>query len=373
MASTRSLVLLAALLGLAAPARAQHILVKVLVTTPKMDQSSYRPLADVMAASLIREFRRTGGMEILDRAAADAYAADHGWEAVDTRDRALEAAEALGADIVIFTTVTKEYDYLRYVMTFLEVERDLIQRRLRGEFRTFSSPLEIGRLMAAEEEKMVRYLPLPSELADPGSLVRQVTVDPDNVPAGFQIAGIPRADRFGPMEQVFSYFRIFPGENEFYTLEQQKTLTRLRSREDMDPETTELLNQYYLNGDFAIRHGLQAYVVTDVAIPTIALMVANGIPVTTPLGILTGYDGLTIDGDCIFKTIEDQYVDSYDLADRNLLAVFIMAPRPGRYKGISREYLDTVFAHHVNSAGKHPTLVEIKDSMFDIVRSKMND
>lgn len=360
-------------MGLATPARAQHILVKVLVTTPKMNQSSYRPVADVMAASLIREFRRTGGMEILDRTAADTYAADHGWEAVDTRDRALEAAEALGADIVIYTTVTKEYDYFKYVITFLEVKRDIIQRRLNGEFRTFTSPLEIGRLMTTEEEKLARYLPLPSELADPGSLVRQVTVDPDNVPAGFQIEGIPRADRFGQMEQVFSYYRIFPGENEFYTLEQQKSITRLRSREDMDADTADLLNQYYMNGDFAIRHGLQAYVVTDVAIPTIALLVANGIPVTTSLGILTGYDGLSIDGDCIFKTVDDQYVDSYDLVDRNLLAVLIMVPRPGRYKGISRDYLDTVFAKHVNSAGKHPTLVEIKDSMFDIVRSKMND
>ena len=42
-------------------------LVKILVSSPHIGERSYSPVADVMAGSIIRELKRHGGLEIIDR------------------------------------------------------------------------------------------------------------------------------------------------------------------------------------------------------------------------------------------------------------------------------------------------------------------
>jgi len=351
------------------PAHAQFDLVKVLITTTHMEHEHYRPVADVMTSSIARAFRRHGGMEIIDRAAADdMFREGVGTAGIVSRDQALEAGEALGADVVIFSTARKEYEFMVYTITFLEVKRDLIQRKIEGKYRATSSPQEIGMTMTREAERLMKYLPMPEELADPAVGFRDNTVNPDMIPASVEITELPPVDRYGAIEQIFSYYRVFPGENELYLLDRQERITRLKSRQSMDPGTSEQLNQFYIYGDFAIRHGLQAYVVKNCTVQGIALLIANGIPVHYQQSVLVGYQGLTPDGDALFKNAIGQWVDSFQFTHRSLTAVLFIVPKPGEYRGVAREYLENALSLYVNEVGERPELVEIKDSMFDIIQ-----
>ena len=136
--------------------------------------------------------------------------------------------------------------------------------------------------------------------------------------------------------------------------------------EDLDRQITNVLNYFYVCGDFAIRHNLQAYLIKDCSVLAINLLLANKIPVFFTDGILIGYTSLSREGFCLFKTIEKQYIYSTDLTYRKRMAVMFMAPKPGRKRGITREYLENSVGFFHNEQGIAPTLIEIKDSMFDI-------
>jgi hypothetical protein len=351
------------------PVHAQFDLIKVLITTAHMEHEHYRPVADVMTSSLARAFRRQGGMEIVSREEADRmFREGVGTAGVATRYQALEAGEKLGADIVIFSTASKKYEFMVYSITFLEVERDLIQRQLGGQFRATSSPQEIGMAMTREAAQLMKYLPMPEELEDPAASFRDNTVNPDRIPPSFEITELPEVDRYGTMEQIFSYFRVFPGENEMYLLDQQERITRLQARQSGDPGVTELLNQFYIYGDFALRHGMQAYLVKNCTVQGIALLIANGIPVYYQQNMLTGYQGLSPDGDALFKTETGRWIDGYQFTHRSLMAVMFMVPKPGEYRGVSRDYLENAMAQYVNEIGERSELLEVKESILDIDR-----
>jgi len=351
---------------------AQRRLVKILVSTPEIEYGVFRPVAEVMAGSIIRELKRTGGMELLDPRDAEKRLAENGVkEMISSRELALEAGKILGADIVIYSTLRKSYDDFLYTITFLEVDRNVIQRRLKGKFRVSSSPAEIGRFMKEETEKLVRYVPLPSELDDFGSVIREETVDPERLPPESMIDDLPERGMYGYIEQVLSYYRTFPGEEEYQKLERMKVITRLRMREDLDQKLTEVLNRFYMYGDFAIQHNLQAFMIKDCSARALNVLLANKIPVFYIDGLLIGYRDLGTDGFCMFKTIDGQYIETFDLTHRKRMAILFIVPKPGKKKGVSKAYLENAIAYYRDEMGNTPKLIEIKESMFDISASKL--
>jgi len=203
---------LAALLAMPWASNAQQQkMVKVLVTTPMVSQKAYRPISDVFAGSITRELNRHGGLEIIDREASERWLRENGHpESVDNRGLAIAVGKALGADIVIYSYLNKTYETFSYRLAFIEVERDVIQRILDGSFKESVPASEIGRLVKEDMKKLVQYIPLPSELGRPGVALRQDTVNPDNLPRSSQCE-LPKLDRYGPLEQVLSYYRVFPG------------------------------------------------------------------------------------------------------------------------------------------------------------------
>ena len=351
-------------------AAAQRKMVKILVSSPHVEHREYRPYGDVMAGTIARELNRAGGMEIVDRIKAEQYLKEQSVDIViNSREQALRAGEELGVDIVIFSTIRKSYNDFLYTIAFLEVERDVVQRTLYGDFRVSNSPEEIGRLMKKETEKLIRYIPMPSELADFGSVIREETIDYENLPVSSEEMVLPRMERFGFIEQIFSYYRTFPGEEEYEKFEKQQLMTRLTTRDDMDEQLTSILNKFQIYGDFAIRHNLQAYLVKDCSARAINVLLANGIPVLYIDGILIGYESLSPDGFCMYKTIDKRYIETFDLTHRKRVAVMFIVPKPGRKRGISKEYLEKAVGYYLDEWGKTPRLVEIKDSMFDIISS----
>ena len=352
---------------------AQKQMVNILVCIPDIEHQAYRPIADVMAGSIIRELKRSGGMEIAEIGSDLRYLKANGQGGrVNSRERALEVGEALETDIVIFSTVRNSYDSFLYTVAFLEIERDVLQRTLKGTFRISASPAEIGRKMKDETEKLVQYIPLPSELADFGSIIRQITVDPESLPETVEIEGIPRIGLYGRIEQILSYYRAFPGEDEYQKLEKTELITRFKTREDMDEDLSTLLNQFYIYGDFALRHNLQAFLIKDCSPRAINVLLANRIPVFIGEDLLIGYEGLSPDGFCMYKTIEERYQETFDLTHRKRVAVLFIVPKPGRKLGVSRDYLENAVGYYRDELGKTPELVEIKDSMFDIIASGLD-
>ena len=346
---------------------AQRKMVKILVSTPYIENKVFQPISDVMAGTIIREFKRVGGMDILEKEESEQLLKKLGMDAgIEMRDGALEAGEALGADIVIYSAIRRQYDFFYYSITFLEVEKDIIQRVLNGSFKVTEPPSRVGKIIRDETQKLLKYVPLPSELNDPGVLIREVTIDPQRLPPSAEIDDLTYIDRYGHIEQIFNYYRVFPGEIEYQKFEKQKLITRLSFREDLDSQLTSVLNYFYICGDFAIRHNLQAYLIKDCSVLTINLLLANKIPVFFTDGILIGYTDLSSEGFCLFKTIEKQYIYSTDLTYRKRMAVLFMVPKPGRKKGVTREYLESSVGFFHNEQGMAPTLIEIKDSMLDI-------
>ena len=189
----------------------QQKLVKILVTSPQITEKGYLPIADVFAGSIIRELNRNGGLEVIDRGESDAYLKKKGLpQGIDNRELAIEVSKALGADIVIYSTISKTYETFAYSLAFLEVERDVIQRILRGSFRESVPPFEIAKLIKDDVSKLVQYIPLPSELANPGLALRQETVNPESLPRSVKIE-FPRLDRFGSIELALAAYNAGPG------------------------------------------------------------------------------------------------------------------------------------------------------------------
>ena len=352
--------------------------VRILVTSPHISEKEYRPVADVMAGSIIRELNRHGGLEIVDRELSEKYLREKGLkEWVNNRNIAIELGEALEADIVIYSSIGRNYDTFVYSIAFIEVERDIIQRVLQGSFRDSDPPSHIGKLMKYEVSKLVMFIPTPSELSDPGVVLREDTVDPDNLPKKLIIEEFPVMGRYGIMEQILTYYRVFPGEIEYMKFDQQRNITRLRFRDDMDEEITQLFNRFRIYADFALRHNMQAYFLKDCSIRAVNVLIANKIPVLySPTGegmsVLIGYGGLRPDGYCYFIPFGTDPFEAYDFTHRQRVAIMIILPKTGRKGGISRQYLDTAIERYRDEWNKTPRLVEVKEGVLDILSSGLD-
>lgn len=358
-------------------AEAKKKLVKILVSSPHIGNSAYGPVADVMAGSIIRELNRHGGLEIIDREISEKYLREKGLDGwINNRFLAIEVGEALGADIVIYSSIGRNYNTFVYSIAFIEVERDIIQRVLQGSFRESDTPSRIGKLMKYEINKLVNFIPLPSELDDPGASFREATIDPDNLPKKVVIEEYPNMGRYGVMEQILSYYRVFPGEMEFMKFEQQKAMTRLKFRDDMDEELTKLLNRFRIYGDFALRYNMQVYFIKDCSIRAVIVLLANKIPVLyspngETIGILVGYGGLRPDGYCFYIPYSNDMFESYDFTHRQRMTIMIILPKPGRKGGISRNYLEAAVSRYSDEWNKTPKLVEIKEGFMDIISTSL--
>ncbi|MHB9028080.1 MAG: hypothetical protein ACYC9O_04885 [Candidatus Latescibacterota bacterium] len=358
----------------------QQKMIKILVTSPQISDKVYRPVADVFAGSVIRELNRKGGLVIVDREQSEAYLRKKGlpeW-AVDNRELAIEVGKALGADIVIYSTLSRNLGSFVYSLGFLEVDRDVIQRILNGSFSETASPGEIGKFINEEVRKLVNYIPLPSELGDRGLAFREETVNPDNLPRSAEIE-LPRMDRFGAVEQVLSYYRVFPGEMEYVKLDIDQQITRVQLEEgDIDGDLMRTFSRMQMYGEYALRYNMQSYLIKNCSVRALNVLLANKIPVFWTddgmnVNLLTGYTGLRQDGVSIFRTFTNDEFDSFYLTHRKLIAILVILPKPGKKGGISREYLETAISRYHNDWGKTPELVEIKEGFLDIISSGLGE
>ena len=351
----------------------QQKLVKVLVSSPYIKDKVFGPVADVMAGSIIRELRRGGGIEIIDRGIVEKYVIEQGGEGwIATREKAVDVGKALGVDIVIYSSLQKSYDIFIYRIALIEVERGLIQRILKGEFRSSDSASQIGRIMRKDMDELKKYIPLPSELADPGLVIRDYTIDPDNLPKDHKIEGFPNLTRYGVIEQVFTYYRVFPGELEFQRFESGTMAMRLSLRDEMDEELTSRFNLYRTYGDFAIRHNLQAFFIRDCSTMAVNVLLANNIPVFYADDVILEYHNFTKNGYCWFQTLSSRAFDTTVMTHRDRMVVMIIVPKPGKKGGISKEYLESAIGRYKDEWGKSPELVEIKEGLLDIESGVMD-
>lgn len=357
----------------------QQRLVKILVTSPMIFEKSYRPVADVFAGCILRELNRKGGLEIVDRGKSAEYLKSKKlMDGVDNRDLAIEVGEALGADIVIYSTLDRNYDTFVYNIAFLEVKKDVIQRIVNGSFSETSSPSEIGRIIRSKMRLLENYIPLPSELDNPGMAIREETVNPDDLPKSAEI-DLPRMDQYGSIEQVFNYYRVFPGEFEYMKLDQTQQITRYQMEdEDIDAELMKTFSKLQMLGEFALRYNLQAYMIKDCSIRALNVLLANKVPVFftddgRSISLLVSYSGLRNDGVSIFKTNFNDEFDSFYLIHRRLIAILIILPKPGKKGGVARDYLEAAISRYHNDWGKSPSLVELKEGFLDIINSGMGE
>lgn len=345
----------------------QPQLVKVLVSTPAVQLREYTPIADVIAGCIIRELKQEGGLEIINNEKAERYLREQGMPGrIAGRKQAAEVGGALGADIVIFSALTSSYDTIIYTMIFFEVKRDIIQRVIKGDFKNSTSASGIGRIMKEEVAKLKKYIPLPSELADPGMMIRDTTIDPDNLPTSHEIEDFPISSRYGVIESLFTFYRVFPGDLEYYKFSQGTRVMRFRFRDDLDEELTKRLNTFNLYADFAIRHGFQAFIIKDCSTQAINVLVANDIPVFYVDDLILGYDNLLSDGYCWFRTLSNDVFDTTEMSHRNRMLVLIIVPKPGKKGGISKDYLQSGIGRYENEWDKAPELVEVKEGMLDL-------
>ncbi|MFC1489609.1 hypothetical protein ACFL6K_00195 [Candidatus Latescibacterota bacterium] len=345
----------------------QQRLVKILVSTPYMTEKLFLPIGDVMAGSIIRELKRAGGVEIIDREISEEYiigVGGDGW--VATRGQAIEVGKSLGADIVLYSAIRKDYNSFYYQITFIEVNNNVIQRTIKGSFLSTDSASEIGRIMKKEVDKIRKFIPLPSELDNPGASLREVTIDPDQLPKSYVIDDFPAGGRNGLIEQILTYYRVFPGELEYARIAGSNSVMDLSFQEAMDPELTKRLNKYNLYGDFAIRHNLQAFYIQNCSTEAINVLLANKVPVLMSDDIFLGYYNLLSDGYCIFNTLSNRTLDSIGLTHRERLIVMFIVPYPGKKGGISREYLESAIGRYKDEWGETPVLVEIENGMLDM-------
>lgn len=358
----------------------QQKLVRILVSSPQVNNQAYRAVGDVFAGSIIRELNRKGGLEIVDRLKSEEYLRKNKLnEGIDNRETATMVGKALGADIVIYSTLDRNSNTFAYSIAFFEVERDVIQRIVNGAFNETASPMEIGRMVREEMKRLITYIPLPSELGNIGSVIREDTVNPDELPKSAEIE-LPRGDQFGALEQVLSYYRLFPGELEYLKLDQQQDITRIQMEADpdIDAELVKTFTRLQMYGEFALRYNLQSFLIKDCSIRALNVLLANKIPVFFTddgrnIGLLNGYSQLKGNGTSIFRTNYSDEFDSSYLIHRKLIAILVILPKPGKKGGISREYLETAISRYHNDWGKTPSLVEIKEGFLDIINSGMEN
>ncbi|MFA6473179.1 MAG: hypothetical protein WCU00_14200 [Candidatus Latescibacterota bacterium] len=357
----------------------QQKLVKILVTSPHIGTDNHRPVADVLAGCMIRELNRKGSLEIIDREKSEEYLKNTKRpEWVNTRELAVEVGKAMGADVVIYSSLGKNYDTFVYSIAFIEVEKNLIQRIVQNSFPESASPQLIGRRVKDDMIKFMQYIPLPSELADPGSIVRMDTINPDELPNTAEIE-LPKMDSHGIVEQLFMYYRVFPGELEYRKLEMESMATQLPM--DLDKNDEELVKTFTRLeniGKFALRYNFQAYLIQDCSTRALNVLIANKIPVLFSLDgqnicMMDGYTGLRSDGACYFKTNYNDAFESLSLTHRELMTMLIVLPKPGKKGGISKEYLSAAIARYHNDWDKTPTLVEVSHGFLDIMTSGMEN
>jgi hypothetical protein len=343
-------------------------LVKILVTTPHVEEKNYEPFADVVSGCIIRELKRNGGIEMLSREKADEYMKGKGGNgSVSTREEAIDVGAALGADVVIYTALIRVYDVFKYSIQFYEVKKDIIQRTYFGSFKHTDSANLIAREIKKQVEQMIPYIPMPSELNDPGLLVRDNTIDPDKPPVSHEIENFPQLSSYGLMEQILSYYRVFPGEQEYEKFDKGTRVMRFRFRQgDLDEEMDSRLNKFYVYGDFAIRQNMQAYLVKSCSSLALNILIANDIPVFYKDDVILSYNGLSADGYCYFKTFFRMVYDSTEITPRDRSFVLIILPKPGKKGGISKEYLDSALGRYKNEEGEAPELVEITEGLLDL-------
>jgi hypothetical protein len=345
----------------------QQRLVKILVTTPFVKDKSHLILGDVVTGCIIRDLKLYGGLEIIDREKSEQYLRSKKEDIwVSDRYQAHDIGEALGADIVIFSQLIKTYDTIVYWIGFLEVKKDLLQRVLNGSFRISDSPTEIGHVIKKETDKLKLYIPLPSEIEDPGIAIREKTVDPDSLPKFHAIEGFPESGSYGILERVLTYYRVFPEEKEYRKIEQGSSVMRFSLRDDLDEELTQRLNSYYVLGDFAIRHNMQAFIIENCSTTAINVLIANNIPVIYTNDLIIEYQELLSDGYCMFKTLSNKVYDSTELTHRDRSFILIILPKPGRRGGIPKEYLDSAVGRYKNEWNETPKLVKITEGLLDI-------
>jgi hypothetical protein len=259
------------------------------------------------------------------------------------------------------------------------VERDVIQRIVSGAFSETSSPEEIGRLVREEMKRIVTYIPLPSELGSIGAVIRENTINPDEMPKSSSLE-LPRADQFGSLEQVLNYYRIFPGELEYLKLDQQQQITRVQMEADadLDADLMQTFTRLQMWGEFSLRYNMQSYLIKDCSIQALNVLLANKIPVFFTddgknISLLTGYSQYKANGTSIFQTNYNDEFDSTYLTHRKLLAIMIILPKPGKKGAVSQDYLETAISRYHNDWGKTPALVEIKEGFLDIINSGMEN
>lgn len=356
---------------------AEQRVARILVTTPHYEYEVYRPVADVMAGSMVRDLYRHGGLEIIEREDSEKYLKNKGLpEWVATRKVAVEVGEALNADIVIYSSVLKRGQYFNYNIAFIEVKRDVIQRVLNGYFMEHDPPQTIGRHMRRQIAQLTKYIPSPNELADPGSLIREDIVEADKIPEKHIIESYPTLAKYGIIEQLLSYYKVFPGEMELIKFEQQSRVMHLAFREEMDDELNRIFNIYRVYGDFARRHGVQAFLIKDASVRSINVLLANNIPVIfSPDGervdVLRGYVGYREDGESLFLPYATDPFEAYDFTHRRRVAIMIIVPKPGSLYGISETTLQELVSYYKDEWNKVPTLVEMKDNFLDIITSDL--
>jgi hypothetical protein len=351
-------------------ANAQQKLVRILVTSPYIEHISYQPIADVVAGTIIRDFKRIGGMEMLDREEAERIIRENGGDGwVATRQQASFIGNKMNADIVVYTTLQKNYDYFHYSISFYQVKTDMIQRSVNGTFINTESASSLSKLVSKETDKFKTFIPSPYELEDPGANIRVVTVDPDNLPREHQIENIPEGSEFGGLERVLSHFRVFPSDTEYYTLAQGTRVIRFNLTQEMDEELTHRYNTYNAYGDFALRHDLQAFFIENCSIRAVNVLVANNIPVFYNDDIITGYQSLGADNYCIFNTISNAYFDTANMSHRDRMVVMFIVPNVGRKGGVSREYLDAAISRFKDEWDETPVLHEITEGTLDLSTS----
>ncbi len=358
----------------------QQKLVKILVSSPWVPDKAYRAVGDVFAGCITRELNRKGGLEIVDRIKSEEYLKQKKLnEGIDNRVTAVEVGKALGADIVIYSTLTRSSRNFGFSIAFFEVERDVIQRIVNGSFSETASAEEIGRLVRDEMKRLVTYIPSPSELASIGTVLRENTVNPDDLPKSSDIE-LPAADQFGALEQALAYYRVFPGELEYLKLDQQQEITRVQMEADVDidADLMKTFTRMQMFGEFALRYNLQSYLIKDCSVRALNVLIANKVPVFFTddgrnIGLLNGYSQLKGNGSSIFRTNYNDEFDSSYLTHRKLIAIMVILPKPGKKGGISHDYLETAISRYHNDWGKTPTLVELKEGFLDIINSGMEN
>lgn len=358
----------------------QQKLVRILVSTPQVSEQAYRAVGDVFAGCIIRELNRKGGLEIVDRAKSEEYLRKKKLnEGIDNRVIATEVGSVLGADIVIYSTLDRSSRNFVYSIAFFEVDRDVIQRIVNGSFSETASPEEIGRLVRDEMRRIVTYIPSPSELNNFGAVIRENTINPDEMPKSSNI-DLPKADQFGALEQVLSYYRVFPGELEYMKLEQQQEITRIQmdADSDIDANLIKTFTKMQMFGEFALRYNMQSYLIKNCSLQALNVFLANKVPVFftddgSNIGLLIGYSQYKSNGTSIFRTNYFDEFDSTYLIHRKLIAILVILPKPGKKGGISQDYLETAISRYHNDWGKTPSLVEIKEGFLDIISSGMEN